>query len=269
MRGMSSRFRALPSIALAAIVVACGVSQDNAARVDSVALAARSRDSALAAAAPIVRAPLSLDTLSTFTFEVWPLSVAPGRQMDETRRIVEHMQADLTLLTGFESATLLASGDGTALVLLASWRNDAAADRSDAVLAGWLHAEADTLVRRRRLGTATTRVSVRRTVATPPTMSDGAMLQFTRYALKPGHSFGALAALADSNLVLRVKRDSSARGGATLVAADSGALYVLLQARSASALEPGSQTPVPLPFWAPFAVREEQLVAVVASVHRR
>ena len=95
------------------------------------------------------------------------------------------------------------------------------------------------------------------------------MLQFTRYALKPGHSFGALAALADSNLAMRVLQDTSAQGGATIVAADSGALYMLLQARSATALDPRPHATGPLPFWAPFANREEQLLAVVAIIHHR
>ena len=201
--------------------------------------------------------------------EVWPLAVAPGRQIDETRRIVEHLQADLTLTAGFESATLLASGDGSGLVLVAAWRDSASADRASASLAGWLRSETDSLLRRRRVGTATTRVHVRRTVGTPPLLSEAAMVQFTRYALKPGHSFGALAALADSNLAIRVVQDTAAQGGATLAASDSGALYMLLQARSATALDPNLRAAGPLPFWAPFANREEQLLAVVAIVHHR
>jgi hypothetical protein len=201
--------------------------------------------------------------------DIWPLAVAPGRQLDETRRIVEHLHADLALQQGFESAVLLASGDGTGLVLLSSWHDDAASHRADSLLGGWLRAETDTLVRRRRLGTATTRVHVRRTVGTPPIMTDAAMLQFTRYALKPGHSFGALAALADSNLAVRVLQDTSAQGGATLAASDSGALYMLLQARRATALDPTVRASGSLPFWAPFAEREEQLLAVVAIVYHR
>ena len=249
----------------------CGTSSDDASRasaVESAASAAANRDSRRALPA-VVHYPITLDTVSALVFELWPLSVAPGRQLDETRRIVEHLQADLTLIPGFESATLLASGDGSGLLLIAAWHDGAAADRANPTLAGWLRAETDSLVRRRRIGTATPRVHVRRTVGTPPTLSDAAMLQFTRYALKPGHSFGALAALADSNLAIRVVQDTAAQGGATIVAADSGALYMLLQARTATALDPSLHAAGPLPFWAPFAYREEQLLAVVAIIHHR
>ena len=255
--------------AIAAVVgvAACSSSRDDDARADSASRAQVAHDSL--PIAPVVQTPLSLDTLNTFVLEIWPLALAPGRQIDETRRIVEHLQADLTLAPGFESATLLASGDGTGLTLLAAWHNDGAADRADAALAEWLHAETDSIIRRRRIGTATTRVHVRRTVGTPPMLSDAAMLQFTRYAIKPGHSFGALAALADSNLATRVLQDTSAQGGATLVASDSGALYVLVQARSAAALDPTLHSSGTLPFWAPFADREEQLMAVVAVIRHR
>ncbi|MBC7844247.1 MAG: hypothetical protein H7099_18190 [Gemmatimonadaceae bacterium] len=259
-------------IATLAGVIACSSSQDDAARADSARADSANRAriaSDSQARVSVVHAPLSLDTVSPLVLEIWPLALAPGRQIDETRRIVEHLQADLTLTPGFESATLLASGDGTALVLLAAWQDDGTADRADSVLAQWLHAETDTLIRRRRIGTATTRVRVRRTVGSPPALSDAAMLQFTRYAMKPGHSFGALAALADSNLATRVLQDTSAQGGATLVASDSGALYVLVQARSATALDPVLQAAGRLPFWAPFAEREEQLMSVVAVFRRR
>lgn len=228
------------------------------------------RDTA-ALPAPIVapRTPIALDTTGTYVLEFWPLAVAPGKQIAETRRIVEHLQADLTFVPGFESATLLASGDGAGLLLVAAWHDDDAADAARAALAGWLRAEGDTALLRRRTGTATSRALVRRTVGTPPLLADGAMLLFTRYALKPGHSFGALAALSDSNLAMRVLQDTAAQGGATVAAADSGALYVLLQARTATALDPALHASGPLPFWAPFASREEQLLAVVAVVYHR
>jgi hypothetical protein len=257
----------LRTVALLAGAAACIGSRDTAA--DSAAGSVVARDSQVVLPAPVIRVPLSVDTASTSVLEVWPLTVAPGRQLDETRRIVEHLQADLTLQPGFESAILLASGDGTGLVLLASWHDLGASVRADSLLAVWLRAETDTVVRRRRLGTATARVRVRRTVGSPPRLSDATMLQFTRYALKPGHSFGALAALADSNLAMRVLQDTSAQGGATLFAADSGAVYMLLQARSATALDPTVLAAGPLPFWAPFADREEQLLAVVAIVYHR
>lgn len=257
---------------IAAVCPACGAQRDAkpvASASDSPAIAAAARAQVVLPAVPAVRTPLTLDTTSAHVLEIWPLSVSPGRQLDETRRIVEHLQADLTLMPGFETATLLASGDGTGLLLVASWHNTVAADHAAPALAEWLRADSDSLVRRRRTGTATTRVHVRRTVGTPPILSDAAMLQFTRYKLKPGHSFGALAALADSNLAIRVVLDTAAQGGATLVAADSGALYVLLQARSATALDPNLHAAGPLPFWAPFAEREERLLAVVAIVHHR
>jgi hypothetical protein len=92
---------------------------------------------------------------------------------------------------------------------------------------------------------------------------------FTRYVLKPGHSFGALATLVDSNLALRVLRDTSAQGGAMLTTADSAAMYTMVQARNASALDPNLFVTPTLPFWAPFASREEHLLAVIAVVHAR
>jgi hypothetical protein len=242
----------------------CGTSDNAAANTQTAA-----HDSAASIETPVARAPLTIDSAGTQVLEVWPLAIAPGRQLDETRRIVEHLQADLTLVRGFDSAALLASGDGSALVLIVAFRDGAAADRTTASLTDWLRVERDTTVRRRRMGSATMRVQVRRTVGTPPTLADAAMLQFTRYALKPGHSFGALAALADSNLAVRVVQDTSAQGGATLAAADSGALYMMLQARNAAALDPNILPSGPLPFWAPFAERDEQLLAVVAVIRHR
>jgi hypothetical protein len=212
---------------------------------------------------------LTIDTLAASVLEVWPLRVMPEHQLDETRRIVELLQADLTLQPGFENAVLMASGDGSGLVLLAFWRDEGSAARADSALAAWLHAEPDSTVRRRRVGTATTRVHVRRTVGTPPAFTASAMLQFTRYAMKRGHSFGALASLADSNLAMRVLKDTAAQGGATFAALDSGALYMLVQARTATALDPNVHASGPLPFWAPFAEREEQLMAVVALIRHR
>lgn len=244
---------------------ACGGSSDNTPAIVS----RPKRDAVAALAAPVPILPIALDTSAALVLDVWPLSIAPARQMEETRRIVEHLHADLALMAGFESAALLASGDGAGLLLVAAWRDARSADRASPALAGWLRAESDSAVRRRRLGSATMRVRVRRTFGTPPLLSDAAMLQVTRYALKPGHSFGALAALADSNLAMRVLQDPAALGGATLAASDSGALYVLLQARTATALDARVQTGGTLPFWAPFASRDEQLVAVVASVRHR
>ncbi|HYW49092.1 MAG TPA: hypothetical protein VE861_00725 [Gemmatimonadaceae bacterium] len=212
---------------------------------------------------------MSIDTRGDRVLEVWPIAVAKGKQVEETRRIVELMQADLTLLPGFQSATLLASGDGSALVLVASWQDESAADDGDEQLSEWLRVEGDTAERRRRDGTLTARVRVRRTVGTPPVLGDASMLQFTRYALKPGHSFGALATLTDSNLAMRVLHDTAAQGGALMAATDSGALYMLLQARNATALDPSLPVGGSMPFWGPFARREEQLLAVVATVHRR
>jgi hypothetical protein len=213
--------------------------------------------------------PMTVDTAHAVVLEVWPMTVERGRQLDETRRIVEFMHAELAFVRGFESATLLASGDGSTLVLMAAWQDTLAADSARSQLMTLLRTEADTTLRRKRLGTATARVHVRRTAGTAPVFTDATMLQLTRYAVKPGHSFGALAALADTNLVMRVLQDTSAAGGATLAATDSGAVYMLLQARSATTLDAAMTSSGPLPFWAPFATRDEQLLAVVAMVSRR
>lgn len=218
---------------------------------------------------PVIRAPIAIDTGGTDVVELWPLSVSPARQLDDTRRIVEHLQADLSPAPGFERAALLASGDGSSLALLVVWADSAAAARMSGALEEWLRAEADTARRRRQFGTASVRVRVRHRAGTPPALTDAAMLQLTRYMVKPGHSFGALATLADSNLSKRVLQDTSALGGATLAAADSGALYTVLQARTATVLDPVLQSDGPLPFWAPFATRKEELMAVVAVVYRR
>lgn len=212
---------------------------------------------------------LMLDTAGRLAIDIWPLVVAPGRQLEETRRIVEHLQADLSLVRGFEIATLLASGDGSRLVVLVAWKDTTASERTRVQLAEWLHADVDTAMLRQRTGSATVRMQMRSQAGTPPTLSDAGMVQLTRYAMKPGHSFGALAALADTNLRARVVQDTAARGGVTLMAADSGALYMLLQARTATALDPGLVTRSGLPFWAPFAQREEQLLAVIAIVRKR
>ncbi|MDZ7632307.1 MAG: hypothetical protein U5K74_13410 [Gemmatimonadaceae bacterium] len=247
----------------AGAVVACGGAVDTrpAARLDSV------RTPTIA---PVVQPrPIALDTATGAVLEFWPLFIAPGRQVDETRRIVEHLQADLTRVEGFESATLLASGDGSSLLLVAAWRDGTAADRAHDALAGWLRVEGDSVRQRRRAGTLTPRVTVRRTIGSAPTLHDSALVLFTRYAMKPGHSFGALAVLADSNLAMRVLQDTAAQGGTTLAAADSGALYMLMQARTATALDTALQPGGSLPFWAPFSEREEQLLAVVATVHHR
>ncbi len=276
MKGRDAPASSVPSlrgvaVAVAiALVVASGVpscgTQEQSMRVATT-------PSVLPAVPPAVmvpRLPIVLDTADAALKEFWPIAVTPERQLEETRRIVEHLQADLSIVDGFRSATLLASGDGTSLVLVAAWRDDGAADRAHAALAGWLHAETDTAMARRRFGTATQRVFLHRTVGTPPILDDAAMLLFTRYALKPGHSFGAMAALSDSSLVMRVLQDTSVQGGAMLVAADSGAIYVLLRARTATALD--SSLPViggALPFWAPFARRDEQLLAAVAVVQHR
>lgn len=254
---------ALIIVGVAAIVAACGRDRANTATT----VAVRRADS-VPAVQP-ARPPLSLDTIADHLVEVWPIAVAKGKQLEETRRIVELLQAELSVMSGFESATLLASGDGSSLVLVTTWRDAAAADRGDVTLAGWLRLEADTALRRRRDGTLTPRVRVRRTVGTPPTLSDGAMLQFTRYVLKSGRMYPPILAFTDSNVAMRVLQDTAAQGGALLTAADSGAVYMLLQARNATALEPGFQLGGPAPFWAPFAEREEQLLAVVAIVHRR
>lgn len=213
---------------------------------------------------------MTLDTTGVRVLQVWPLAVAAGTQLDETRRIVEHLQGDLALVSGFVSATLLGSGDGSSLVLVAAWENEGAADRGTAALAGWLRVPQDTAGLRARLGSTTPVVVVRRTVGTPPALGPGAMLQFTRYVMKPGHSFGALATLADGNLAMRVLQDTAAQGGVTLASPDSGALYMVMQARNATALDPGIMVaPERLPFWAPFATHEERLMAVVAIVHHR
>jgi hypothetical protein len=249
----------------ALLLAACSTSSDNTPPIPARAV----RDSTTTVRAPAPVLPIALDTSAQFVLEFWPLTVAVAEQAPETRRIVEHLHADLALVPGFENAVLLASGDGAGLLMVAAWRDTVSADRAAASLAGWLHAEPDTALRRRRLGTSTMRVRVRRTVGAPPALTDAAMLQFTRYALKPGHSFGALAALSDSNLAMRVLQDTAAQGGATLSAADSGVLYMLIQARTATALDPALHTGGPLPFWAPFASRDEQLLAVVAQVRRR
>jgi hypothetical protein len=214
-------------------------------------------------------AELSLDTVTKRVIELWPLSFAPGQQVDESRRIAVHLQADIALLQGFETAALLASGDGSRLVLIAAWTDSGAANRGRDSLVRWLRIGNDTAALRKLTGSITTRVSIRKAVGTPPLLLDNAMLHVTRYAMKPGHSFGALASLADTNLSLRVLRDTSAQGGATLATADSGALYIVLQARNATALDPALSSTGPLPFWAPFATRDEQLLAVVALVRRR
>ena len=250
---------------VAAMSAACG---------ERTAIARRSgadtaRHTAIAAVvAP--QLPMILDTLDAHLLEVWPVAVPRGRQADVVRRLVEHLQADLSLMPGFASAALLASGDGSALVLVVAWEDSVAAAQGDLMLAGWLRLPADTALRRRTDGTLTPHVLVRRTTGAPPVLTDGRMLLFTRYIMKPGHSFGALSVLADSSLAMRVLQDTAAQGGALLAAADSGAIYMLLQARNATALDQSFPAPAgALPFWAPFAVREEQLVAVVAIVHRR
>ena len=146
--------------------------------------------------------PILLDTLSTRVLEFWPLAVASARQLEETRRIVEHLQADLALTDGFETATLLASGDGSMLLLVAAWRDQRAADSSG-------HRWPDGFTRMstpacyagvlvpRRHWCASVAPSARRRM-----LGEAAMMLFTRYAMKPGHSFGALATLSDSNLAL-------------------------------------------------------------------
>lgn len=189
--------------------------------------------------------------------------------MEETRRIVEHMHADLALMPGFERAALLASGDGSSLLLVIAWHSDSLADSAGTRLTGWLRISSDSVARRATFGTTTSRVRIRRIVGTPPMLGDAAMIQVTRFAMKPGHSFDALAMLADSNLSQRVLQDTAAQGGATLAARDSGAVYVLLQARNATALDADFRPDGPLPFWAPFAVRTESLMSVVAVVGRR
>ena len=254
---------ALLVIAGLALIAACGGSDDRA-RAVSVATAG-----VTVAESVVPRPPLALDTAGTALLELWQVAVNRTAQADATRRLVTNLQAVLALQPGFVSATLLASGDGATLVLAVAWEDSAAAVRGDTMLAGWLQIPADTALRRRTDGTLTPRVVVRRTTGAPTTLFDGAMVQFTRYVMQPGHSFGALATLADSNLAMRVLQDTAAQGGALLSAADSGALYMVLQARNATALEQGSAPPsTSLPFWAPFAVREEMLLAVVAIVTR-
>ena len=250
---------------MCALLAACGGSDETTSRTDSAAPAA---PVAVVDTAPPPPA-LLLDSAGTLTVDIWPLAIAPGKQMAETRRIVEHLQADLSLVPGFEIATLLASGDGSRLVLVVGWRDSVAANATRGQLVEWLRAERDTAVLRQRTGSATVRVKMRHQAGTPPALSDAAMIQLTRYAMKPGHSFGALATLVDSNLVTRVVQDTAAQGGATLMASDSGALYMLIQARAATALNPAMFSRGTLPFWAPFAEREEQLLAVIAIVRRR
>lgn len=242
---------------------ACGSERETPSRIADTARTATPPDVAVA------RPPISLDAAADRVLEVWPLAVPKGRQLEETRRIVELLQADLALQRGFETATLLASGDGATLVLVAAWADEGSAAAGDALLDRWLRTESDTAVLRGRTGTLTPRVRIRRTVGTPPVLSDASMLQYTRYLLKPGHSFGALATLSDSNLAMRVLQDTAAQGGALLAAADSGALYMLLQARNATALDPALREAGTMPFWSPFATREETLLAVVAIVHAR
>jgi len=245
-----------------ALLTACRSSRDAAPE--------KTVDRAAPQAAPVAaQPPMTLDTTGAVVLQVWPIAVTTGTQLDETRRIVEHLQADLALVPGFVAATLLGSGDGSSLVLLAGWQDDGAADRGTAALAAWLRVPSDPMGLRARLGSSTPVVALRRTVGTPPVLGDGAMLQFTRYVMKPGHSFGALATLADSNLAMRVLQDTAARGGVTLASPDSGALYMVMQARNATALDPLMLDPERLPFWAPFATREERLMAVVAIVHHR
>ncbi|MES3033448.1 MAG: hypothetical protein V4813_05565 [Gemmatimonadota bacterium] len=262
---MTERRRVIGLLLAVALLAACGerAPADTRTTVDSA------RDSVVPeVVAP--RPPMILDTLGAHLLEVWPVAVSRGRQADEVRRLVEHLQADLALVPGFATATLLASGDGSSLVLMVAWDDSVAAAQGDVMLAGWLRLPADTALRRRTDGTLTRRVWARRTTGSPPVLTEGAMLQFTRYVMKPGHSFGALAVLADSSLAMRVLQDTAAQGGALLAAADSGAIYMVLQARNATALGPGFPAPSSsLPFWAPFAVREEQLLAVVAIVQRR
>jgi hypothetical protein len=252
------------------VVVLCAMLSCKSA-ADDPANARRSPVAVVVHDEPLLPAPadLTLDTVTQRVIELWPLSFAAGKQVDESRRIVEHLQADVALLRGFETAALLASGDGSRLVLIAVWTDSGAATHGRDSLVRWLRTGDDTIALRKLTGSGTVRVSVRKSVGTPPLLLDNAMLHVTRYAMKPGHSFGALASLADTNLSLRVLRDTSAQGGATLATADSGALYIVLQARNATALDPALSSTGPLPFWAPFATRDEQLLAVVAVVRRR
>lgn len=257
--------------ALAALVVFSGCrAADDTAQRSRRADAPRAQIPAVPQAAPrAVASAVIVDTTGALVLDVWPLNVTPKLQMEETRRIVEHMHADLALIPGFERGALLASGDGSALALVIAWHSDSEADSASTRLTGWLRISSDSVARRSTFGTTTSRVRIRRIVGTPPMLSDAAMIQLTRFALKPGHSFDALAMLADSNLSQRVLQDTSAQGGATLAARDSGAVYVFLQARNATALDADFRPDGPLPFWAPFAVRTESLMSVVAVVGRR
>jgi hypothetical protein len=256
--------RALLLIVAAAVVAGCGEPPPSGRPI-----AVRAVDPAPVETA-LSRPTVVIDTVGTALLELWPLAVDRSRQADETRRLVEHLQADLSLVPGFGWAAVLASGDGSSLLLSVAWRDSAAAGRGDTMLAGWLRLPSDTALRRRQDGTLTPRVLLRRSTGATPQFREGAMLLFTRYVMKPGHSFGALATLADSNLAMRVLQDTAAQGGALLAASDSGALYMVLQARNATALDPGLGLPTTsLPFWAPFAMREEQLMAVVAIITPR
>jgi hypothetical protein len=253
-----------------ALLLTAGASLVAACRGGDAAATAQPATPVAAVVESVVpRPPLTIDTLEGPLLEIWPVAVDRSRQADETRRLVTNLQADLALLPGFISATVLASGDGSTLVLAVAWDDSSSAVSGDTMLAGWLRIPSDTALRRKQDGTLTPRVVVRRATGTPPTLFDGATVQFTRYVMKSGHSFGALASLADSNLAMRVLQDTAAQGGVLLAGADSGALYMLLQARTATALDPGvSDATTSLPFWAPFAAREQLLLAVVAVVTR-
>ena len=258
--------RAVCGLLLAGLALtACG-SRDVAPRVVPSAIRP---NSIVTTPSAIVHAPIVIDGADMDIVELWPLNVTPAHQIEETRRVVEQLQAELTLQPGFRYAVLLASGDGAGLLLWCAWEGDGSADRGDVRLAAWLRVETDTALFRARVGTTTPRVRIRRTAGARPALTATAMVQLTRYVMKRGHSFTALAALADSNLAMRVLQDTSASGGATLMAADSGALYMLLQARNATALDPKLRSGGSLPFWAPFADRDEQLLAVVAVIRPR
>jgi hypothetical protein len=257
--GGSVRRRVCALATLAVLWSACRGAADDALRGVAVPRVA----------APRQTSALLIDTVGGLVLDLWPLNVASRTQMKETRRIVELMHADLAVMPGFERAALLASGDGNALALVIAWASEAAADSARTRLMGWLKISSDTVARRTTFGTSTPRIRIRRIVGTPPMLSDAAVIQLTRFAMKPGHSYGALATLADSNVSQRVLQDTSAQGGATLVAADSGAIYILTRARNATALDAEFRPDGPLPYWAPFAVRDEKLMAVVAVVGRR
>jgi len=259
-----SAFRGLRTVAhgglITLVAASCGGPRDSAVVV--------AQDTVAAAMAPaaVLSPPVMIDTGATTELDVWPVIVAPNGQVAETRRIVELLQADLSRQSGFETAVLLAGGDGSGLVLLVQWNDAAEAVRGRALVASWLRgASPDTVS-----AAAATRsqVIVRRTVGTAPLLTESAMVQFTRYLLKPGQAFATLATLADSSLAIRVLHDTAAQGGATLAAAESGTVYMLMQARTATALDPAMQPAGP-PFWAPLAARDEQLMAVVAIVRRR